>query len=74
MYVRTTIQNGWSRNVLVHEIESGLYCRQGRALTNFDRTLAAPQSDLAQQITKDPYNFDFLMIDKGALSPPRFLA
>src|SRR6516164_5243162 len=65
-YVKATIQNGWSRNVLVHQIQSGLYCRQGRALTNFDRTLPAPQSDLAQQITKDPYNFDFLMIHKDA--------
>lgn len=65
-YLRATIQHGWSRNVLVHQIESGLYRRQGRAQTNFDRTLPAPQSDLAQQITKDPYNFDFLMIGQDA--------
>ena len=43
-------------NVLVHQIESSLYDRQGRALTNFDRTLPAPQSELAQQLIKDPYN------------------
>jgi predicted nuclease of restriction endonuclease-like (RecB) superfamily len=59
-YIRQTIQNGWSRNVLVHQIESGLYCRQGNALTNFSRTLPAGQSELAQQIIKDPYNFEFI--------------
>jgi predicted nuclease of restriction endonuclease-like (RecB) superfamily len=46
--------------VLLHQIESGLYHRQGKALTNFARTLPAPQSELAQQLLKDPYNFDFL--------------
>jgi len=59
-YVRQTIQHGWSRNVLVHQIESGLYHRQGKVLANFDRTLPAPQSELAQQMLKDPYNFEFL--------------
>ena len=59
-YIHQTIQNGWSRNVLVHQIESGLYQRQGKALTNFTNTLPAPQSELAQQIVKDPYNFEFL--------------
>lgn len=61
-YIRQAIQNGWSRNVLVHQIEGGLYQRQGRALTNFDRTLPAPQSELAQQLLKDPYHFDFLSL------------
>jgi predicted nuclease of restriction endonuclease-like (RecB) superfamily len=61
-YARATVQHGWSRNVLVHQIESALHLRQGRAVTNFDRALPAPQSDLAQQITKDPYKFDFLML------------
>jgi predicted nuclease of restriction endonuclease-like (RecB) superfamily len=65
-YARQTIQNGWSRNVLVHHIESGLYRRQGKALTNFTRTLPAPQSELAQQIVKDPYNFEFLTIAEEA--------
>ncbi len=65
-YIRQTIQNGWSRNVLVHQIESGLYHRQGKALTNFTRTLPAPQSELAQQIVKDPYNFDFLTLGPEA--------
>jgi predicted nuclease of restriction endonuclease-like (RecB) superfamily len=59
-YIHKTIENGWSRNVLVHQIESGLYEREGKAQTNFDRALPAPQSDLAGQILKDPYNFDFL--------------
>jgi predicted nuclease of restriction endonuclease-like (RecB) superfamily len=65
-FIRGTISHGWSRNVLVHQIESGLYERQGRALVNFDRTLPAPQSELARQILKDPYNFDFLTIGKEA--------
>lgn len=59
-YVRAAIEHGWSRSVLVHQIESRLRDRQGQATTNFGRTLAHPQSDLAQQITKDPYNFEFL--------------
>jgi predicted nuclease of restriction endonuclease-like (RecB) superfamily len=65
-YVRATIQNGWSRNVLVHQIESDLYGRQGKALTNFTRTLPAPQSELAQQVVKDPYNFEFLTLAEEA--------
>ena len=65
-YIRATIQNGWSRNVLVHQIESGLYRRQGKAPTNFTRTLPAPQSELAQQVVKDPYNFEFLILAEGA--------
>lgn len=59
-YARQTIEHGWSRAVLVHQIESDAFARQARAITNFKRTLPAPQSDLAQQLTKDPYNFDFL--------------
>jgi len=65
-YIRQNISQGWSRNVLVHQIESGLYERQGRALVNFERTLPAPQSELARQILKDPYNFDFLTLGKEA--------
>jgi predicted nuclease of restriction endonuclease-like (RecB) superfamily len=61
-YVRATLQHSWSRDVLVHQIESGLHKRAGVAVTNFERTLPPPQSDLAQQITKDPYTFDFLML------------
>jgi predicted nuclease of restriction endonuclease-like (RecB) superfamily len=61
-YARQAIQNGWSRSVFAHQIESGLFARQGNALTNFSRTLPAEQSELAQQIIKDPYNFDFLSL------------
>ncbi len=63
---RAAVENGWSRNVLVMQIESGLYRRQGKAITNFQRTLPSPQSDLAQQLLKDPYNFDFLMLAEDA--------
>ena len=61
-YARQAIENGWSRSVLVHQIESGLFTRRGGALTNFTRTLPAEQSELAQQILKDPYSFDFLSL------------
>jgi predicted nuclease of restriction endonuclease-like (RecB) superfamily len=65
-YIRKTTEHGWSRNVLVLQIESGLYRRQGKAITNFERTLPAPQSDLAHQLLKDPYNFDFLTLSTEA--------
>lgn len=65
-YARQTIAHGWSRNVLVHQIESELHNRQGQALTNFERTLPAPQSELAQEMLKDPYNFDFLTLGQDA--------
>ncbi len=65
-YAKATIQHGWSRNVLVHQIESGRLNRQGKAVANFDRTLPALQSDLAADITKDPYNFDFLTLGEDA--------
>ena len=65
-YIRAALQHGWSRDVLVHQIELRLHERQGGAVTNFHHTLPAPQSDLAQQLTKDPYNFDFLMLGPDA--------
>jgi predicted nuclease of restriction endonuclease-like (RecB) superfamily len=65
-YIQAAIEHGWSRNVLVVQIEAGLYRRQGKAITNFTKALPAPQSDLAQQLLKDPYNFDFLMLSKDA--------
>ena len=65
-YARAAIHHGWSRAVLVHQIESDLRRRQGKAITNFDRALPPPQSDLAQEVTKDPYNFDFLMLGEEA--------
>lgn len=65
-YAQQTIENGWSRAVLVHQIESDLFGRQGKALTNFERTLPAPQSDLARELVKDPYNFEFLGLASDA--------
>ena len=61
-YVQKTVENGWSRSVLVHQIESKLYERSGKAITNFSNTLPNPQSDLANELTKDPYQFDFLTL------------
>ena len=56
-YAKAAIQHGWSRNVLVHQIESGLCHRIAKAVVNFDRTLPSPQSELARDVIKDPYNF-----------------
>lgn len=66
-YVKKTIENGWSRDVLVHQIESGLYERQEivEKITNFERHLPAPQSELAVQTMKDPYVFDFIALKEN---------
>jgi predicted nuclease of restriction endonuclease-like (RecB) superfamily len=61
-YGRAAIEHGWSRAVLVHQIDSGLRRRQGKALTNFHRVLPPSQSDLAQGSLKDPYVLDFLTL------------
>jgi len=66
-YAQQTIEHGWSRNVLVDQIESKLYHRQGKAIANFDRTLPKLQSELAQQLLKDPYTFDFLDLEEDVL-------
>ncbi len=58
-YVRKTMEEGWSRDVLLNFMDTGLYEREGKALTNFTRTLPDVTSDLAQEMTKDPYNFAF---------------
>lgn len=65
-YAQNTLEHGWSRAVLVHQIESGLFERQGKAVTNFQVALPSPQSDLAAQVLKDPYNFDFLTLASDA--------
>ena len=65
-YVKKTIEHGWSRAVLEHQIETKLFERQGKAITNFKNTLPAPQSELAHQLLKDPYNFDFLSLSDEA--------
>lgn len=58
-YVRKTMEYGWSRAMLLNFLDTDLYEREGKALTNFTRTLPAETSDLAKEITKDPYNFSF---------------
>ena len=81
-YVRAAAEHGWSRNVLVHQIETKLHERQGKAHTNFSRTLPAPDSDLAHELLKNPYVFDFLTLadalkeralEKGLLEHIRLL-
>lgn len=59
-YIRQTVNNGWSRSILSHNISMHLYDRQGKAITNFKANLPLEQSELVQQLTKDPYIFDFL--------------
>lgn len=58
-YVRQTVENDWSRSMLLNFISTNLYERQGKVLTNFTKTLPDAMSDLAQELTKDPYNFAF---------------
>jgi predicted nuclease of restriction endonuclease-like (RecB) superfamily len=65
-YLRAALEYGWSRDILVLQISSRLHEREGKALTNFQRTLPPPGSDLAEQILKDPYNFDFLTVAEDA--------
>lgn len=64
-YAQETVKNGWSRNVLVHWIESDLYERQGKSSTNFERSLPRLRSDLARELLKDPYDFQFLATAGG---------
>ena len=61
-YIQKTAENGWSHNVLIHQIESGLYQRQVLVdkVSNFESRLPSPQSELAAQTMKDPYVFDFI--------------
>jgi predicted nuclease of restriction endonuclease-like (RecB) superfamily len=61
-YMQEATTYGWSRNVMVHHIESRLYQRKGKAITNFAVTLPQPQGDLARELLKDPYKFDFLSL------------
>ncbi len=61
-FVRETVENNWSRAVLLNFLDTDLYERKGKAISNFSRALPDAQSDLALEMTKDPYNFDFLTI------------
>lgn len=65
-YAQRAFEYGWSRAVLIHQIESRLHERNGQAITNFQKTLPPPLSDLAQQVLKDPYSFDFQTLRQQA--------
>jgi predicted nuclease of restriction endonuclease-like (RecB) superfamily len=64
-HIQKTIENNWSRAILGMQIETNLYARQGKAITNFESALPKPQSDLAREILKDPYNFSFLTLEQN---------
>ncbi|MBE7385855.1 MAG: DUF1016 family protein [Leptolyngbya sp. SIO1E4] len=64
-YAQKALNNGWSRSVLVAQIECGLYETQEGVVTNFELTLPQPQSDLARSLIKDPYCLDFLLVDEN---------
>ena len=61
-FVRKSRENAWGRDMLLNFLDTNLYERKGKAVSNFSQTLPPVQSDMAQQITKDPYNFDFLTL------------
>lgn len=65
-YIQKCAEIGWSRNIMLHQIESGLYNRQGALTNNFDETLPAYQNELTKQLFKDPYNLDFIMLGEEA--------
>ena len=64
-FVKKTLENNWSRAVLMNFLDTSLYDREGKAISNFSVSLPKPHSDLAQAMTKDPYNFDFLTLREG---------
>ncbi len=65
-YIQKAVENGWTRDMMVNQIENGLYKRQGALTHNFKQTLPDYQSELTQQLFKDPYQFDFLMLGAAA--------
>ena len=65
-YIAETVENNWSRATLEYQIETNLYNRQGKAISNFKQTLPKQDGDLAQQLLKDPYSFDFLTLSEKA--------
>jgi predicted nuclease of restriction endonuclease-like (RecB) superfamily/GH25 family lysozyme M1 (1,4-beta-N-acetylmuramidase) len=65
-YIRNASEYGWSRAIMIHQIELGLHKRQGKVVTNFREKLSYPTSDLANQTIKNPYIFDLLSIGKDA--------
>ena len=62
-YIRKCLEFNWSRAVLMNFLDTDLYEREGKAITNFQASLPMPQGDLAQEITRDPYNFNFLKLE-----------
>ena len=66
-YIQKTIENNWSRSILLHQIETNFFNRKGKAVTNFEETLPAPHSELASETLKDPYKFDFLTLREKAI-------
>ncbi len=65
-YIRKALENGWSRSILEHQIEGGLYKTQGALVNNFSSTMPAYQGELTTQVFKDPYIFDFVMLGEQA--------
>ena len=65
-YIQKSVENNWSRDILALQIKSRLFQRQGKAITNFKKTMPEPLSDLAQQTLKDPYIFDFLTLAESS--------
>jgi len=73
-YLVASIEYGWSRDTLAHMISGSLHKREGKALTNFNQVLPPPNSAMAQQVLRDPYNFDFPQLDasgRGTKAPAR---
>lgn len=70
-YVKAAKENGWSRAVLVHQIESDIYGRKGNAVSNFQKVLPELTSDLARETLKDPFAFEFLTLNAGELKKIR---
>ena len=64
-YVHKTIENGWSRAMLLNFLDTNLYERSGKAVHNFETALPSTDSDLAKEMLKDPYNFDFLTLSEN---------
>ena len=61
-FIHKVVENNWSRSVLLNFLDTDLFERQGKIVSNFSQSLPLPQGDLAQQLMKDPYNFDFISI------------
>ncbi|MFN3639535.1 MAG: YhcG family protein [Flavobacterium sp.] len=62
-YIKETLKNNWSRAILALQLKQNLFERQGKSINNFDKTLKTNQAELASQLLKDPYNFDFLTLE-----------